>query len=97
MQKRGNKDAYIEGSDYAEFRFTSGSVFDVVGGHPRGMRRHEGIFEEVIEQDPKVINEEIIPLMNAPRTNCRGEINPYELQAQKKLYYNCGISRNFCL
>ena len=95
MQKRGNKDAYIEGSDYAEFRFTSGSVFDVVGGHPRGMRRHEGIFEEVIEQDPKVINEEIIPLMNAPRTNCRGEINPYELQAQKNYITTAGYQGTF--
>lgn len=42
MQKRGIKAAYTEGTDYAEFRFTSGSVFDVVGGHPRGMRRHKG-------------------------------------------------------
>ena len=83
MQKRGAKAAYTEGSDYAEFRFTNGSIFDVVGGHPRGMRRNWGIFEEVIEQDPKVINEEIIPLLNAPRTNCHGQINPYEQQAQK--------------
>lgn len=95
MQKRGNKEAYVEGTDYAEFRFTSGSIFDVVGGHPRGMRRHEGIFEEVIEQDPVVINEEIIPLMNAPRTNCRGEINPYEPQAQKNYITTAGYSGTF--
>ena len=43
MQKRGTKAAYVEGSDYAEFRFTSGSIFDVVGGHPRGMRRNFGM------------------------------------------------------
>ena len=41
------------------------------------------IFEEVIEQDPTVINEEIIPLMNAPRVDRTGQINPYEPQAQK--------------
>ena len=52
MQKTGKKAAFVEGTDYAEFRFTSGSIFDVVGGHPRGMRRHAGIFEEVIELDP---------------------------------------------
>lgn len=83
MQKRGIKAAYTEGTDYAEFRFTSGSVFDVVGGHPRGMRRHHGIFEEIIEQDPVVVNEEVIPLMNAQRTNCHGEINPFEPHGQK--------------
>ena len=42
MKKRGSKAAYVEGSDYAEFRFANGSIFDVVGGHPRGMRRHKG-------------------------------------------------------
>lgn len=83
MQKRGVKSAYVEGADYAEFRFTNGSVFDVVGGHPRGMRRHFGVFEELIEQDPVVVNEEIIPLMNSPRTNHLGIINPNEPQAQK--------------
>lgn len=83
MQKRGKQEAYVEGTDYAEFRFTSGSIFDVIGGHPRGMRRNRGIFEEVIEQDPTVVNEEIIPLMNAPRVDCKGQINPYEPQAQK--------------
>lgn len=95
MQKRSAKAAYTEGTDYAEFRFTSGSIFDVVGGHPRGMRRHFGIFEEVIEQDPTVVNEEIIPLMNAPRTTCRGTINPYEPQAQKVYITTAGWQGTF--
>lgn len=95
MQKRSAKAAYTEGADYAEFRFTSGSVFDVVGGHPRGMRRHYGVFEEIIEQDPKVVNEEIIPLMNAPRTTCRGQINPYEPQAQKVYITTAGYMSTF--
>jgi hypothetical protein len=95
MQKRGIKAAYTEGTDYAEFRFTSGSVFDVVGGHPRGMRRHKGIFEEVIEQDPVVVNEEIIPLMNAQRTTCRGEINPKEPHGQKIYITTAGYQGTF--
>lgn len=95
MQKRGIKAAYTEGTDYAEFRFTSGSVLDVVGGHPRGMRRHKGIFEEVIEQDPVVVNEEIIPLMNAQRTNCRGEVNPYEPHGQKIYITTAGYQNTF--
>lgn len=95
MQKRSQKAAYTEGTDYAEFRFTSGSIFDVVGGHPRGMRRHFGIFEEVIEQDPKVVNEEIIPLMNSPRTTCRGQINPFEPQAQKVYITTAGFMSTF--
>ena len=95
MQKRGKQEAYVEGTDYAEFRFTSGSIFDVIGGHPRGMRRNFGIFEEVIEQDPVVINEEIIPLMNAPRVDCRGQINPYEPQAQKIYITTSGFQGTF--
>ena len=95
MQKRGIKAAYTEGTDYAEFRFTSGSVFDVVGGHPRGMRRHHGIFEEVIEQDPVVVNEEVIPLMNAQRTNCRGEVNPNEPHGQKIYITTAGYMQTF--
>lgn len=95
MQKRSAKAAYTEGADYAEFRFTSGSIFDVVGGHPRGMRRHYGVFEEIIEQDPKVVNEEIIPLMNAPRTTCRGQINPHEPQAQKIYITTAGYMSTF--
>lgn len=95
MQKTGSKAAYIEGNDYAEFRFTNGSIFDVVGGHPRGMRRHFGVFEEVIEQDPTIINEEIIPLMNAPRTDIRGQINPYEPQAQKIFITTAGYQGTF--
>ena len=95
MQKRGKQEPYVEGTDYAEFRFTNGSIFDVVGGHPRGMRRHFGIFEEVIEQDPIVINEEIIPLMNSPRTNCFGQINPYEKQGQKIFVTTAGYQGSY--
>lgn len=95
MQKRGVKSAYTEGTDYAEFRFTSGSIFDVVGGHPRGMRRHHGIFEEIIEQDPVVVNEEVIPLMNAQRTNCRGEVSPYEPHGQKIFITTAGYMQTF--
>ena len=52
MQKRGIKAAYTEGTDYAEFRFTSGSIFDVVGGHPRGMRRHKGRIQSLCPITP---------------------------------------------
>lgn len=95
MQKRGARAPYIEGADYAEFRFTSGSIFDVVGGHPRGMRRNYGVFEEVIEMDPTVINEEIIPLMNSPRVTYEGKINPYEIQAQKIYITTAGYQQTF--
>lgn len=53
------------------------------------------IFEEVIEQDPTVINEEIIPLMNAPRVDCRGQINPCEPQAQKIYITTSGFQGTF--
>lgn len=95
MQKRGMRAPYVEGSDYVEFRFRNGSVFDVVGGHPRGMRRNYGVFEEVIEMDPTVINEEIIPLMNSPRVTCNGKINPYEIQSQKIYVTTAGYQQTF--
>ena len=83
MVKHNKREPYIQGEDYAEFRFSNGSVFDVIGGHPRGGRRDFGIFEEIIEQDPVKVNEELIPLMNSPRQGYDGKINPYEKQGQK--------------
>lgn len=76
---------YVQGIDYAEFRFTHGGQLDVVGSgsSTRGGRRHSGIFEEVIEQDATEINEVIIPLMNKQRTNLRGEVNPNEPHGSK--------------
>lgn len=83
MVKRNKREPYVQGEDYAEFRFSNGSVFDVIGGHPRGGRRDFGVFEEIIEQDPVKVNEELIPLMNAPRIGLDGKINPHEIQGQK--------------
>jgi hypothetical protein len=83
MRRNGPVAPYIQGEDYAEFRFTNGSKFDVIGGHPRGGRRSYGIFEEIIEQDQTKVNEELIPLMNSPRTQFDGTLNPHEKQGQK--------------
>ena len=83
MRKSGAHSPYIQGEDYAEFRFANKSVFDVIGGHPRGGRRDFGVFEEIIEQDQTKVNEELIPLMNSPRTQSDGSLNPYEKQGQK--------------
>ena len=95
MIKRGKNEPYIQGEDYAEFRFTNGSKFDVIGGHPRGGRRDFGIFEEIIEQDPVKVNEELIPLMNSPRTMYNGKINPNEKQAQKMYITTAGYQGEF--
>lgn len=95
MVKRGSKEPYIQGEDYAEFRFTNGSRFDVIGGHPRGGRRHFGVFEEIIEQDPIKVNEELIPLMNSPRTGYDGKLNPYEKQGQKIFITTSGYQGHF--
>lgn len=45
MKKRGTQAPYIQGEDYAEFRFQNGSRFDVIGGHPRGGRRSFGMLK----------------------------------------------------
>lgn len=95
MVKRGTNAPYIQGEDYAEFRFTNGSRFDVIGGHPRGGRRNFGVFEEIIEQDPVKVNEELLPLMNSPRTGYDGKINPYEKQGQKMYVTTAGYQGEF--
>lgn len=79
--------AVTTGKGYAKYTFTSGSQFDVVGiDTARGLRRHSGIFEEVILLDPIPINESIIPLMNIPRATRLGEINPNEVANSQKIF-----------
>lgn len=95
MVKRNGRTPYIQGEDYAEFRFTNGSRFDVIGGHPRGGRRNYGVFEEIIEQDQTKVNEELIPLLNSPRTMANGQINPYEKQGQKMYITTAGYQGTF--
>ena len=61
------RNAFVQGPDYAEFRFAHGGIFDVVGGTIRGFRRNSGSFEEVITAlDPIFTNEVAIPLLNKP-------------------------------
>ena len=95
MRKSGAHSPYIQGEDYAEFRFANKSVFDVIGGHPRGGRRDFGVFEEIIEQDQTKVNEELIPLMNSPRTQSDGSLNPYEKQGQKIYITTAGYQQTF--
>ena len=95
MIKRNGRTPYIQGEDYAEFRFTNGSRFDVIGGHPRGGRRNYGVFEEIIEQDQTKVNDELIPLLNSPRTMANGQINTYEKQGQKMYITTAGYQGTF--
>lgn len=87
MQKKRTagqwKAAFVQGNGYAEFRFTHGGIFDVVGGTIRGFRRNSGIFEEVIQLDALYINEHVIPLLNKPREDIRGNVNPKEPHSSK--------------
>lgn len=81
------REAFVSGKGYAEYRFTSGSVFDVVGvDSARGKRRNSGLIEEVIEQDATKINEKILPLMNISRFNSRGLYDPKEQFNAQKIY-----------
>lgn len=89
------KTPYKESADSVEFDFTNGSVFDVVGGKMRGGRRHSGIFEEVIDQDPIYINETIIPLLNTMRRDRKGRINPNEPQGSKIFVTTAGYTGTF--
>jgi hypothetical protein len=91
------QEPYLQGKDYAEFNFTHGGTFDVVGSGSsiRGARRHSGIFEEVIEHDPIEINEHIIPLMNKQRITSHGIINPYEPHGSKIYVTTAGYQGTF--
>ena len=82
---------------YASYRFTTGSIFDVVGiGSARGKRRHSGLVEEVIQQDQTKINESILPLMNISRRTMRGVLNPNEpFNAQKIFVTSAGYMGTF--
>ena len=89
------RNAFVQGPDYAEFRFSHGGIFDVVGGTIRGFRRHSGIFEEVIELDPKFTNEVAIPLLNKPREDSRGNVNPKEPHGSKIFITTAGYQGTY--
>lgn len=99
MQKfrRGGKlkAPFIDSGDHVEFRFSNGSIFDVLGGQVRGGRRHSGIFEEVITLDPIYINESVIPMLNTIRTTPMGSINPNEPQSKKIFITSAGWQGTF--
>lgn len=89
------RNAFVQGPDYAEFRFSHGGIFDVVGGTIRGFRRHSGIFEEVIELNPKFTNEVAIPLLNKPREDARGNVNPKEPHGSKIFITTAGYQGTY--
>ncbi len=89
------RNAFVQGPDYAEFRFSHGGIFDVVGGTIRGFRRHSGIFEEVIQLDPTFTNEVAIPLLNKPREDSKGRVNPKEPHGSKIFITTAGYQGTY--
>jgi hypothetical protein len=89
------RNAFVRGTDYAEFRFAHGGSFDVIGGTIRGFRRNSGIFEEVIQLDELWINEQAIPLLNKPREDIFGNVNPYEPHAAKIFVTTAGFQGTY--
>lgn len=89
------RNAFVQGPDYAEFRFSHGGIFDVVGGTIRGFRRHSGIFEEVIQLDPTFTNEVAIPLLNKPREDIRGKVNKFEPHGSKIFITTAGFQGTY--
>ncbi len=97
MQKRRVAGKVLEafklGRDYVEISFKNGSSLGL--GNVRGLRRQSLIFEEVIEQDATKVNEVYIPLLNEPRRNAQGLINPYEPQSQQIFITTAGYQGTF--
>ena len=89
------RNAFVRGPDYAEFRFSHGGTFDVVGGTIRGFRRHSGIFEEVIQLDEHFINEVVIPLLNTPRQDSKGKVNILEPHGSKIFITTAGYQGTY--
>lgn len=86
-------DAYKMSTDNVEFNFLNGSSLNI--GNVRGLRRQSLIFEEVIEQNEKQINEVYIPLLNEPRKMANGLINPHEPQSQQVYITTAGYQGTF--
>lgn len=87
---------FLSGADYATYRFSNGSIFDVINvDSARGLRRNSGIFEEVIEQDQTKINEKVIPLMNVSRRTSKGVVLENEPNAQKIFVTTAGYHGTF--
>lgn len=89
------RNAFVQGPDYAEFRFAHGGIFDVVGGTIRGFRRNSGIFEEVIQLEPIFTNEVAIPLLNKPREDSKGRVNPKEPHGSKIFITTAGYQGTY--
>ena len=89
------RSAFVSGPDYAEFRFSHGGTFDVVGGTIRGFRRNSGIFEEVIQLDETFTNEVAIPLLNKPREDSKGRVNPKEPHSSKIFITTAGYQGSY--
>ncbi len=89
------RNPFTQGQGYAEFRFSHGGIFDVVGGTIRGFRRNSGIFEEVIQLDPEFINEHAIPLLNKPREDIFGNVNPLEPHGSKIFITTAGYQGTY--
>lgn len=90
-------DGFTLNQDKAEFKFLHGGKFGVVGNGEsiRGARRHSGIVEEVINQDPVALNERIIPMMNVPRKTLKGVLLENEPHAQKIFVTTAGHQGSF--
>ena len=76
---------YNSGKDYVQVVFKNGSIFQVIAGlnSTRGQRANGGILDEVRDQDPVMVTEVILPLLNVDRRDAQGDVDPTEPNQQQ--------------
>lgn len=91
------KNAWSATKEDAKFTFTHKGRFDVVGtgSSTRGGRRHSGILEEMITQDPVELAEIVIPLMNVDRQTMLNELVESEPHGAQLMITSAGFKGSF--
>lgn len=89
---------YTTSTDNVKLVFKNLSVFDVVAAldSQRGGRRHGGLIDESRDQDPDLISEVVLPLMNVDRRNSKGLVNPNEKHQQQLWMSSAGTKGSYC-
>lgn len=88
---------YNSGKDYVQVVFKNGSIFQVIAGlnSTRGQRANGGILDEVRDQDPVMVTEVILPLLNVDRRDAQGDVDPTEPNQQQIYITSAGTKGTY--
>ena len=95
--KTGRGAKTTERKDDIVVEYKGGSTLDLIAPIPsyRGLRRHEGHFEEAIMLDAEATNEIVVPIVNISHRMPDGTINPSQPQAVQRYVTSASTKNNF--